>query len=124
MHAACEGLGNPLRFILTAGQASDTPQGEPLIAGFNYKYCIGDKGYDSDRLVAAIEASGAIAVIPPKCNRKEQRYFDRHIYKERHQIETLFNKLKQFRRIATRYDKTAAAYLGFVHLVAALLWLK
>jgi transposase len=113
-----------LRFILTAGQASDMPQAKPLIAGFTYEYGIGDKGYDSDAIVDAMETSGAIAVIPPKCNRKEQRYYDKHIYKERHLIEVLFNKLKQHRRIATRYDKTAACYLGFVYLAAALLWLK
>ena len=100
------------------------PQGEPLIAGFSYEYGIGDKGYDSNALVEAIEATGAIAVIPPKSNRKEQRHYDKHIYKERHLIEVLFNKLKQHRRIATRYDKTAASYLGFVYLAAALLWLK
>ena len=100
------------------------PQAEPLIAGFHYEYGIGDKGYDSNAIVEAMEASGAIAVIPPKSNRTEQRYFDQHIYRERHQIENLFNKLKQFRRIATRYDKTAASYLGFVYLAAALLWLR
>lgn len=103
-----------MRFILTAGQSSDIPQADSLIAGFSYEYGIGDKGYDSDAIVEAMEATGAIAVIPPKCNRKEQRHYDKHIYKERHLIENLFNKLKQHRRIATRYDKSAASYLAFV----------
>lgn len=70
-----------------------------------------------------LETAGSIAVIPPRRNRKMQRYFDRHIYRERHQIECLFNRLKQFRRIATRYDKTATSFLGFVYLAAALIWL-
>ena len=99
-------------------------QAEALLSGLKAEYTLGDKGYDSEAIVETIEASGAIAVIPPRCNRKVQRYYDRHIYKERHQIENLFNKLKQCRRIATRYDKTATSFLGFVYLAAALLWLK
>lgn len=74
-------------------------------------------------MVNTLETAGSIAVIPPRRNRKMQRYFDRHIYRERHQIECLFNRLKQFRRIATRYDKTATSFLGFVYLAAALIWL-
>lgn len=124
MHAACEGLGYPLRFLLTGGQSNDITRGEPLVAGFHAEYILADKGYDSDALVNTIEAAGSIAVIPPRSNRKVQRYFDHHIYRERHQIECLFNRLKQFRRIATRYDKTATSFLGFVHLAAALIWLR
>lgn len=99
------------------------PQAEPLLKGFKARYGLGDRGYDSDGIVAAIEASGAVAVIPPKCNRKVQREYDRHVYKQRNQIERMFNRLKHYRRIATRYDKTAIAYLGFVYLAASLLWL-
>jgi putative transposase len=124
LHAACEGLGYPLRFLLTGGQSNDITRGEPLVAGFHAEYTLADKGYDSDALVDILETAGSIAVIPPRRNRKVQRYFDRHIYRERHQIECLFNKLKQFRRIATRYDKTATSFLGFVHLAAALIWLR
>jgi transposase len=117
-------LGYPLRFLLTGGQSNDITRGKPLVAGFHAEYTLADKAYDSDALVDTLETAGSIAVIPPRRNRKVQRYFDRHIYRERHQIECLFNKLKQFRRIATRYDKTATSFLGFVHLAAALIWLR
>ncbi|SFV07932.1 Transposase DDE domain-containing protein [Methylobacterium sp. 174MFSha1.1] len=85
---------------------------------------IADKGYDADRLVEVVSASGATAVIPPRRNRKVAREFDRDVYKERNQIERFFNKLKQFRRVATRYDKLLANYMGFVKLAAIAIWLR
>lgn len=100
------------------------PQAKPLIEGLKGQYWIADKGYDANAIVTAIEASGAIAVIPSKSNRKEQREYDSHVYKERHQIECFFNRLKHFRRIATRYEKTAVSFLGFIYLAATLVWLR
>lgn len=88
------------------------------------KAVLADKGYDADYVVEAAEKMGALAVIPPKSNRKIQREFDKELYKERNHIERLFNKLKHFRRVATRYDKTAAAFLAFVHVASICLWLK
>ena len=84
---------------------------------------IADKGYDSERVLQKIKELGAIAVIPPKSNRKVQREYDRELYKERNLIERTFNKLKRFRRIATRYDRKALYYRSFVYLAASLLWL-
>ncbi len=100
------------------------PQAQPMIQGLTAQYWIADKGYDSQAIVTQVEAMGAVAVIPSKSNRKVQRKYDTHIYKERHQIECLFNRLKQFRRIATRYEKTASSFLGFIYLAASLVWLR
>jgi putative transposase len=94
------------------------------LANLNAEYVIADKGYDSDKLLGLIEQQGSQAVIPPKSNRKVQREYDTHLYKERHLIECLFNKLKRFRRVATRYDKTAASFLGFIYLTASILWIR
>ena len=85
---------------------------------------LADKGYDADYIIAAVEDMGAIAVIPPKSNRKTPREYDKEIYKERNLIERLFNKLKHFRRIATRYDKTALSFMSFLNIAAIYLWLK
>lgn len=83
---------------------------------------LGDKGYDSDHIVAAIEEMGIEAVIPSKSNRKEPRTINRETYKLRNLIERMFNKLKNWRRVATRYDKTAASFLGFVTIASIKLW--
>jgi putative transposase len=85
---------------------------------------IADKGYDADHLIDQIAQTGAQAVIPPKRNRKVQRPYDAHLYKERNVIERFFNKLKQFRRVATRYDKLLVNFMGFVKLAAIAIWLK
>ena len=85
---------------------------------------LADKGYDADYVVEAAHAVGAAAVIPPKSNRKIQREYDAELYKERNHIERLFNKMKHYRRIATRYDKTATSFLAFLYLAATLLWMK
>ena len=85
---------------------------------------LADKGYDADYIIEAVEDMGAIAVIPPKSNRKTLREYDKELYKERNLIERLFNKLKQFRRVATRYDKTALSFMSFINIAAIYLWLK
>ncbi|MBY3397368.1 transposase, partial [Rhizobium laguerreae] len=85
---------------------------------------IADKGYDADHLCDKITETGADVVIPPKRNRKLQRHYDADPYKERNRIERFFNKLKQFRRVATRYDKLLANFMGFVKLAAIAIWLK
>jgi transposase len=83
-----------------------------------------DKGYDADYIVKAAEAMNAAAIIPPKSNRKTFRVYDKEIYKERNLIERMFNKIKHFRRVATRYDKLAQSFLSFVHIAAIMLWLR
>jgi transposase len=109
---------------LTGGEASDYTQALALLDGVKAKAVLADKGYDADYVVEAAEAMGAEVVIPPKSNRKEARYFDKDLYKERNSIERMFNKIKHFRRVATRYDKTASAYLAFVLVAGICLWLK
>ena len=118
-----DALGNPLRFRLTAGQVSDIQEAQALIEGFETQAVIGDKGYDADALVARIEGSGAQAVIPPRKNRTEQRSYDHHLYEDRNLVERFFNRLKQFRRIATRYEKLARNFSSMIGLVFTYLWL-
>lgn len=123
LHVAVDSLGNPLRVILTAGQVSDIGQAAALIKGQSAECIVADKGYDSDAFVETITAQGSQAVIPPRSNRLNPRAFDRHIYRDRNLIERFFNRIKQFRRIATRYDKLAKSFLSFVHLACAFVWL-
>jgi transposase len=113
-----------VRFILTGGQVSDYKEALRLIEGFKAGAVFADKGYDADYLVDAIEKMGGEAVIPSKKNRIQERSYDKNLYKERNMVERLFNRLKNWRRIATRYDKTASAYMGFLTLAGICLWLK
>jgi putative transposase len=120
VHAACDALGNPLRFLLTPGQRNDITQADGLLDGYEAEAVVADKGYDADWLVAQIEVAGAEPVIPPKANRTEQRDYDANLYADRNKIERLFNRLKHYRRVATRYEKLGRNYLAFVHLAAAM----
>lgn len=123
IHACVDALGNPLRLILTGGQVADVTQGAALIADIPTTAVSADKGYDSDELVRIIEAADAIANIPPRSNRVDKRPVDWHRYKARHLVECFFNRLKQFRRIATRYDKLSSRFNAFLHLACAYVWL-
>jgi len=118
-----DALGRPLRFVVTAGQVNDCTQANRLLEDFNTGYVIADKGYDSKGVLEKIKELGASAVVPPKSNRKVQREYDRELYKERNLIERTFNKLKRFRRLATRYDRKALYFSSFLYLAAFLLWL-
>jgi transposase len=120
----CDALGNPLRFILTGGERHDCTQALTLISGIRGHYLLADKGYDAAYIIEAAENMGIQAIIPPRSNSITPRVIDKHIYKERNHIERLFAKLKQFRRIATRYDKTDSAFMGFIHLASILIWLN
>jgi transposase len=88
------------------------------------EFVLGDKAYDSDAFVEEIESIGAVAVIPPKKNRLKPREYDKEIYKERNKIERLFNKMKQYRRFATRYEKLAVNFLGILYFIGIIIWLK
>ena len=123
IHAAVDALGNPVRIILTVGQQADITQAEALIADFAATSVLADKGYDADAFVATIESQGAHAVIPPRSNRTEQRSVDWHLYKNRNLVERFFNRLKQFRRVATRYDKLDTSFLSFIFLACSTIWL-
>jgi len=94
-----------------------------LIDGFCALYVVGDKGYDADYLVEAIEAAGGEAVIPPKSNRKKPRKYDKCVYAARNLVERFFLKLKNFRRIATRYERLAVTYGAMINLAASMIWL-
>lgn len=118
------GLGCPVRFALTAGQAGDAPQALPLIDGLAADAVLADAAYDSNALRSAITAKGAQAVIPNNPSRATKYPLDKAIYAERHLVECCFSKLKQFRRVATRYEKTAKNYLSVVTLAAIILWLR
>lgn len=122
IHAVVDALGNPLRWILTGGEVADITQAPTLIEGLHAQTVVGDKGYDADALVAQINAAGAAAVIPPRSTRREQRAYDRHVYKDRNLVERFFNRLKQFRRIATRYQKLASTFTSLLNMVCAYIW--
>lgn len=124
VHIAVDSLGNPLRFLLTGGQSHDAPQADNLIEGFEANALIADKGYDSVDLIQKVQAKGIQVVIPPRKNRIEQREYDKHLYKERHQVECFISKIKQYRRVFSRFDKLSKNYLGFLSFVSALIWLK
>lgn len=118
------GLGLPARLVLTAGQEADVTQTGQLIEGLPVEVVIGDKGYDSDAAVEAVESRGAEAVIPPRRNRKVQRGYDKDRYKDRNLVERFWQKAKQFRRVATRYEKTARNFLAFVHVASVMILLR
>jgi transposase len=124
IHAAGDALGLPVRLIGTPGQRHDIAFAHDLVEDIDAEALLADKGYDANHLVEKIEQKGAQAVIPPKRDRKIQRPYDIELYKERNRIERFFNKLKQFRRVATRYDKLLANFMGFVKLAAIAIWLK
>jgi transposase len=116
-------LGSLARFSLTGGEAGDSPQALPLLEDLRPGSVSADKAYDSDAIIEHLRAAGIEAVIPPRCNRQVQRAFDKHLYKHRNLVERFFCRIKQFRRIATRYDKLAARFASFLALVAAVIWL-
>src|SRR5512144_412655 len=124
LQALTDALGNPLEFVLTGGQAADIRQAEALLPDEPVDAVVADKSYDADAFVATVTARGAVAVIPPRKNRQQLREYDRYIYKERHLIECFFGKIKHYRRIFSRFEKTARNYMGFLRFVAALVWLR
>ncbi len=117
-------LGRPLRFRITAGQAHDITAAPDLLEGQKAKAVLADKAYDSNDLREVIAGMKAEAVIPSKRNRKVFIPHDEAAYKHRNQIERCFGRLKHFRRFATRYDRRTIHFKGFVHLAAAMIWLR
>jgi transposase len=124
IHAVCDALGNPLRFIVTAGQVHDSTQAIELIKGLHASAVLADKGYDAQDIVQAIELSGATAIIPSRSNAIQPRWIDMELYKERHKIECSFGFLKHYRRLFSRFDKLKSRFTAFLHFAAALQWLK
>ena len=122
IHLVSDARGRPLRFALTGGQAADAPQAIPLLSGIQAGCVIADKGQESNRILAFIRAQGTIAIIPPKSNRRDPWEYDRELYRGRNLIERAFNKLKHWRRIATRYDRRSIYFLSALYLVASVIW--
>ena len=114
----------PVRMFITSGTVADCKQAGALIDGFDSDYVIADKGYDSDAVVKKVEETGATAVIPSRKNRKEQREYDKYLYKLRHLVENAFQVLKQWRGVATRYAKNTASFLAAVHIRCIAIWAK
>jgi transposase len=120
-----DALGHPLKIMLTGGQVHDLAGADALLPGMEAKALLADKAYDADkRVIEPLETAGKTAVIPPKSNRKNPRIYDQALYEARHLIENFFCWVKEFRAIATRYDKTARNFLAAFHLVAVLHWLN
>lgn len=124
VHALCDGLGNPLKFILTPGNSANITQGEELIKEIADSTVLADKGYDSDAFMKTIEQQGCVAVIPPRKNRRNKRDCDEHIYKERHLVECLFGKMKHFRRVFSRFDKNLSSFMAFLNFVGVFIWFR
>jgi transposase len=120
-----DALGNPVGFFLTGGQAHDLQGADALLPQMQADTLLADKAFDADqRVIEPLRAAGKTPVIPPKSNRKTPRTFDKELYKARHLIENFFCNLKQYRAIATRYDKTARNFLAAIHLAATVIWLN
>lgn len=123
IHAVVEGLGQLAKWRLTGGQTHDVTQAISLLEGICAGAVLADKAYDANEVLRKIEDDGAKAVIPLKNNRKQHREFDVEQYKNRNLIERFFCRIKQFRRIATRYEKLASRYSSFIALTASFIWL-
>ncbi|MHA6766576.1 IS5 family transposase [Sphingobium ummariense] len=124
IHMLADTFGRPLRFIVTAGQVGDITTAPALLNGLQAEAVLADKAYDSNALRALIADMDAIAVIPSNRCRKAVIPHDVAIYKHRNQIERCFNRLKHYRRFATRYERRTIHFTGFIHLAAAMIWLR
>ena len=124
VHVGVDALGNPLRFILTAGQVNDVTRAAELISGIESDHVIADRAYDSHEFRELVITNGAIPVIPSRSNRRVPHSYDKYIYRDRHLVECFIGKIKHYRRIFSRFDKLASRYLGFLQFVGALIWLR
>ena len=111
-----------MRFILTAGQIHDASLALALIAGLAASYVIADKAYDAHAILNAVEAAGAVPIIPQRTCMPRLRAFDPGLYKQRNRVERTIGKLKQLRRIATRYDRLPQNYLACLYLASLSFW--
>jgi transposase len=124
IHVMVDGLGNPLRLRLTAGQRHDSTQAQALLEGFDFERLIADRGYAAADFIDYLLERGITAVIPPHQCAKVLREYDEWLYQERHLVECFISKIKHFRRIFSRFEKLDQSYLGFLHFVSALIWLR
>ena len=119
-----DALGNPLRVRLTAGQRPEATQAHALVEGLAAGWVIADTAFDSDPFRARLAEQGTGAVIPANRSRSKPIAHDEPLYKERHLVECFIGKIKRFRRIATRYEKTARNFLAMIHIACAMVWLQ
>lgn len=121
-----DALGNPIHVHLSGGQEADCQHFDQIAATLpgQVKAVVGDKGYDTNAVLARIIQAGAEPVVPAKKSRSEPREIDENLYQDRNKVERFFLKIKQNRAVATRYDKTAACFLAVVELACIMCWLK
>ncbi|QDH22641.1 IS5 family transposase [Saccharibacillus brassicae] len=126
IQAIFDALDNPLQFELIPGQAYDSVKGYERISTLELEdhEVPADRAYDTDAIRELLRNQNAIAVIPSKKNRRVKSAYDRNVYKERHLVECFFNKVKNYRRLATRYNKTASMFKAFLALISIRIWLK
>lgn len=128
IHAVCASEADAVDIRITAGQVGDAPVGEALVDALDprdgIRHAAMDKAYDSNAIRAKLDAKGITPVIPPKTNRLEIIVYDQERYKQRNKVDRLFNKLKQFRRVATRYEKLKANFLAFVTVALIVIMLR
>ena len=125
IHAVVDTRGLPVRLALTTGEAHDNRLAEKLLSRLKSgSMLLADRGYDADWIRTLVRQHGAWANIPPKSNRKDALSFSPYLYRARNLVERFFNKIKQCRRVATRYDKLADNYLAFIQLASIRLWLR
>jgi transposase len=126
IHAVVDALGNPVELYLTPGNVNDNTVAVEVLSGVTLSgsVVLGDKAYGTLKIREYIESQGASYCIPPKSNAVNPWECDFHHYKERHVVECFFNKLKQFRGIATRYEKLSRNFLSFAFLASAMILLK
>jgi transposase len=125
IHARVDAKGRPVCLLISPGEVHDVTCAEALLNGLERRaIIIADKGYDADRVRAHIRAQGAIPNIPTRSNRTKKYRWKKAIYRERNYVERFFNKLKQFRRIATRYDKLGTTFFAFIKIAAVRIWLR
>lgn len=124
LHAATDEHAQPQSLVLTAGEEADVTHAPTLLENARGSHALMDRAYDSDSLRELIAAKGMKACIPPRKNRTAPASYDVELYKQRHHVENFFEKLKRCRRVATRYDKTAASFMGFVLIACCVLILR
>ena len=126
IHAVVDGLGNPLKVMLTSGEVHDSMAAVPLLEQIDLEgtVVLGDKGYSTKKIRKYITDRNAVCCIPSKSNEIEKHDIDKEKYKERALVENFWLKIKQYRRIAMRFEKLAARFLAFIHIACILLWLK
>ena len=124
IHVVTEAKGRSLMLTITLGQSADIEQADALLSDINAEAVAADKAYDADALVVQLQAKGIHVVIPSRANRNPSREYDRDVYKQRNAIERFFGKIKHYRRVFSRFEKTCRNCKAMLHFVSALIWLR